>query len=186
MGVMIVFGSALGFASWAVSLGHREAVLATSREVSAGERIQLEDLRSVDVAADTGLSVLRVGERDRVVGQLARVTIPAGSLIQPPHLSAESVIPAGSVVVGVSVAPGAMPTSNLGPGDRVLVFRAEPSSAQDLGPARVFAVGRADSGSADMLVSLLVTTGSAMAISQAAGAEQVRLVLVEQLSGRGT
>ncbi|CAA9263870.1 MAG: hypothetical protein AVDCRST_MAG50-3040 [uncultured Acidimicrobiales bacterium] len=183
---MIVFGSALGFASWAVSLGQREAVLATAREVPAGERIELADLRSVDVAADTGLSVLRVEDRDRVVGQLARVTIPAGSLIQPPHLSAKSVIPAGSVVVGVSISPGAMPTSKLGVGDRVSVIRAEPNTAQDLGTASVFSVARAHSSSPDMLVSLLVTAGSAMSISQAAGADQVRLALVEQLSGQGT
>jgi hypothetical protein len=183
----MVLGAGAASSMWAAALGDRVSVLASAREIAAGERIELSDLRTVDVAADTGLAVLGVGERDGVVGQLATVTVPAGSLLQPAHLTSESLIPSGRAVVGVSLEPGALPVYELRVGDRVAVVDAAAEGHGELGEAEVFAVrapgastGASAVSSTATVVSLLVARSEAAAVARAAGANEVRLVLVEQ------
>lgn len=179
-GVMIVFGSGLAMAMWASSLSDRVSVLAVSREVPAGERIDLEDLRVVDVAADSDLVTMPSAARDQVVGELATVTIPAGALLQPAHIDGSSAIPDGMVVLAVSLRPGAMPVGDLGVGDEVVVIDAGPEEAREVAEATVFAIRPDPSSTAATVVSLLVPEARVSSVARAGSLEQVQLVLVSQ------
>lgn len=180
VGVMIVCGSGLAMALWASSLSDRVSVLAAAREVPAGQRIEAADLRVVDVAADSGLAILPAGRRDEVVGQLAVLTIPRGALVQRAQIQGGSAIPEGSAVVGVALKPGAVPVGDLRVGDRVSVVRVAQNAAEELGEATVFAVRPDTATNSGTVVSLLVAQRRATAVAQAAGLDQVRLVLLEQ------
>jgi hypothetical protein len=181
---MIVFGSGLAMALWVSSLSDRVSVLAAAHEVPAGERIDLDDLRVVDVAGGSGLVTMPASARDDVVGELATVTIPAGALLQPAHVDGTSAIPTGKAVIGVSLRPGAMPVGDLGVGDEVLVIESSPEEARQLATATVFAVRPDPSANAATVVSLLVPESKASAVARAGSQEQVQLVLVAQGGGR--
>jgi hypothetical protein len=179
-GVLIVFGSGLAMAVWASSLSDRVSVLAVTHQVAAGERIESEDLRVVDVGKGEGLSTMPASARGTVIGKVASVTIPAGALLQPAHVEGSSAIPDGKAVVGVSLHPGAMPVGDLAVGDRVLVVDAGRDGAEELAEATVFAIRPDPSSSSATVVSLLVPKARATSIARAGGLDQVQLVLVSQ------
>jgi hypothetical protein len=170
-------------ALWASSLSDRVSVLAVTHQVAAGERIGSDDLRVVDVGAGGGLATMPASARTEVLGKVASLTIPAGALLQPAHLSGTSAIPEGKAVVGVSLHPGAMPVGDLAVGDRVLVIDAGRDEAEELAEATVFAIRPDPSSASSMVVSLLVPKGRATSIARAGGLDQVQLVLVSQAAG---
>lgn len=101
-------------------MGDRTDVLVVARDVPAGKVLTAKDLRSVKVAADSG--VIPVESRDGALGERARVPLVAGTLLSLGMVGRSAVFPPkGSSQVTLAVQPAAGP-SDLARGDRIAVL----------------------------------------------------------------
>jgi hypothetical protein len=184
LGVLLVAGSALGFAVWGANLGHRQLVVVAAREIPAGATIHAADLRTADVAVDGAVEVVPATSLPSLLGRVAASTIPAKALVHPAEIAQRSAIGADEAVVGVALAPGAVPVPELRVGDRVRVVAVAAPSQQELssglvlGMGEVFAVRNLEDAARSVVVSLLLPARDAVAVADAAGANRVRLVLL--------
>lgn len=183
-GLGAVLVSAVGF-TWIVSsVGEREEVLILARDVAAGEVLAAEDLRSVKVAADSG--VVPVGRREEALGERARVPLVAGALLSPGMVGRSAAFPAkGSSQVTFAVEPAAGP-SDLARGDRVAVLpgpdgreaaaeQAEGQEPETSVVGTVTGVRSSESAGGVREVRVLVETG---AVRVATGIEHPRIVVL--------
>jgi hypothetical protein len=174
-------------------MGDRVGVLAASHSVDAGQVLTDSDLKVVRIGADPGVRMLPANAVSTVVGRVAATSIEAGGLLRPSDLSPRSLIGEDRAVVGVGLKGGAAPVQTLQVGDTVEVVavapaangQAEPGRGEVLATATVFEVRAGDAGSGGLVVSLLVPRSRAVAVADAAGADRVRLVLVDQAVGAG-
>ena len=135
-----VLGALAGF--WMVNAaGDRVPVLALASDVEFGATIGDRDLRVVDVAVDAGLDTVSADRLDSVVGLTAATSLTAGALLSDGALTAVAPPPQGDLLLGVAVPAGRMPTSQLLPGDSVLVVETPANESEPLTtPPRTFRV----------------------------------------------
>ena len=209
MSVTIVFASVAGFASMYSSANRQAPVVIVTRLVPEGQRITRADLGEANAAISGSVTPIPVADASLVTGKRAAVTLPPGSLLTMADVSTSLQIQAGNAVVGVALKDGQLPTSGLDPGENVMVVEtASPgesvtsvatptptsSSSSPTGTpgspvgvlvpiASVYDVETpaANSGaSATELVSIQISSILAPAVSMAAAAGQVSLVLLPQ------
>jgi hypothetical protein len=121
LGVALAAAGGVLTATLVARSGDRVAVLAVAQNVPVGSTITPQDLTVAHVAPDSALSPVRAGDESAVVGQVAAVGLPAGSLLIRADLTATAVPGAGQQLVGVAVQPGQLPARALIAGDKVLV-----------------------------------------------------------------
>lgn len=186
LGVLIVTGCALAAAVWSGRVAQRTPAVMLARAVERGQVLALEDLAQVDVAVDGQLSVIPVGEAERLIGRSAATGLPAGTLLSEQMVSDGPELAGADRVVGLALDPGEYPLSALQPGDEVMVVRVPPATAgveEAAGAvvlasrARVYAVEPLDEISTAVLVSVLVDEATAVPVTAAAAQDRVRLVL---------
>lgn len=185
VGALVTVGSALAFAVLWMNAGDREPVVAVTRRVPAGQVIEAGDLSIVRVSTDAALAPIPADQVDEVVGQIAVTDLVPGTLLTQEHLVAESILEAGSAVVGVALRPGQLP-GRLEGGDRVQIVRTISPGTEDdslslgtvLDEGRVLEVSDRDVTDGTVVVSLVVDEDVAAEVAGAASAELVSLVLV--------
>jgi hypothetical protein len=188
-GVVLVAGLALAFAAYAGSIDDRVPVLVLRHSLPAGTVLTDADLRSVAVGADDAINATPSARRSELVGLVAIHALSAGTLVVDDHFATALPLPAGQVIVGAVVGPGAMPEPVPRAGEPVLVLavpvEGAPADTEAPGAsvwsATVFAVTEASS--ADSLergwaVSLAVERAVAPEVAAAAAGGRVRLALV--------
>jgi hypothetical protein len=154
-----------------------------------GDGGRSDDLRVVEMGHTAGLRAVSPVQEGLIVGRAARGPIPAGTVLNPDLFAdRDRVIPAGSVVVGAALAPGAIPLEGWAPGDRVnLVGVAKSNGAPtDTTTATLLATGTVWSvaapastgGSSSWWVSVLVPAASQPAVAQAAADGRLRLTVM--------
>lgn len=184
-----VFAAVLGallFASILSGLDHRRTVLAVTRNVSAGDVLTAEDLRSVKVGADPGLALVGVDARRNVIGRVATVPLTAGSLLTSAQVGSASQLAAGEAVVGVLLEPGRYPPGLRG-GDRVAVVSAPGGVAFSNDTPNTISSGVVESadpapGSGGVVARLRLPAAAAPMVAGEAAARHVTLVLVPPAS----
>lgn len=149
LGVLVLVVSALAALWLFQSSTDRTGVLALAGPVERGEVVTAEDLVTVEVAADEAIAVTRPGDVAGVVGRVALVDLPAGSLITASQVASES-----------------LTASQIEAGSEVLVDAATVVDAAALG------------GQGEMVVSLSMTEDQARTVASAATLGRVRLVQV--------
>ena len=87
----------------------RTAVLQVVRDVPAGAQLSPDDVRVIEVSADSSLAVVASSRLALVVGQYAKVRMVAGSLLTSPMLQAMPLVGSGSAIVAVAVPSGELP-----------------------------------------------------------------------------
>jgi hypothetical protein len=172
--------------------GDRAAVLAVAQNVPVGTTITASDLTVAHVAEDSALSPIRASDESSVVGQVAAVGLPAGSLLVRSDLTATAIPAAGTQLIGVAVKPGQLPARPLVAGDKVLVAETPGDFTGSGGgtdgsirtiPAVVVDVGTPESDGT-VVVDLLVA--SAQGPQVAAIASTGHVALIEQPAGSGS
>jgi Flp pilus assembly protein CpaB len=168
------------------------SVLVAARELDAGEVVAAADLRVVELSGVGGLRAVQPGQQELLVGRATRGPVPAGTLLNT-DLVAElgQVIPAGQVVVGVALDPGASPSSHLAAGDRVEILAVErtvpgaidaaPAAASLIAEGSVWAVEPIGTGTSTVgrvWVSLIVPQAAHTELAQAASEGRLRLGLL--------
>jgi Flp pilus assembly protein CpaB len=163
----------------------REPVLALAEPVERGQVISSGDLMVVFVASDDPITTLSSEAASGIVGLTAVADLEAGTILTGAHFVSRSVLDVGEGVVGLALSPGEYPTLLLAPGDRVdVVVTDGGSSVSDststrvvVRSAEVFDVAELGT-QGDRFISLRVPATAAAEVAGAAGAGQVRLVLV--------
>lgn len=180
LGAVLVLGFALAGAAVADRVDTRLPVLATARNIGAGQTIADTDVTVVRVAAEAGVATLPSAQRSSVVGRTAAVPLAAGTLLHTAQLGAPAWPPAGQAVIAVGVKPGRAP-DGLAAGMRVtvLVVPGSGTASGSTGPAAGSPVVRADAtvvsvrSAADQsgaqVVSLVLADSDAMRVAAAIG-----------------
>jgi hypothetical protein len=178
--VTVVF--ALGAVLWHLSSVEKVPALAAASGIERGDVIDSSDVRIVYVSSDGALARLDSSQLSRVVGHVALVDLPEGTLLTSSVVAEAAAVNAGDGVVGLALDPGAYPARGLAPGDRVNVVRTADVADLEAEPtvitrnATVFAIEELSSDR--LLVSILTSEGDAGAVAASAGAGGLRLVLV--------
>ncbi|SEP54069.1 SAF domain-containing protein [Amycolatopsis saalfeldensis] len=163
----------------------RVDVLVLTRDVSWGQQIGEGDLGVAKAVPGQPLASIPASERAGVVGQVARSTLPAGSVLAPGQLSAQPVPGPGERLVGLPVRPGHLPARGLAAGDLVQVSPVATGTGTDTGlapaavepfRARVLGVGLPDS-SGVVTVDVVVGADAAAAATSAAAGQVVLVQL---------
>lgn len=164
----------------------RVDVLVLTRGVGWGQQIGEGDLGVAKAVPDQPLASIPASDRAAVVGQVARSTLPAGSVLAPGQLSPQPVPGPGERLVGLPVKPGHLPARGLSAGDLVQVSPVVSGMGLDSGQApegsagpflaRVLDVGPPDSAGA-VTVDVVVGTDAAQAATSAAASQVVMVQL---------
>jgi SAF domain len=204
--VVVVFVSIAGFAELYASANHQVAVLIVTQTIEQGQRVSGNDLGQTSADISGGVTPIPVSQASLLSGKRAAVTIPAGSLLTAGDVTVSPSIPAGDAVVGLALKPGQLPASGVEPGDRVMIIQTAAPGTPLVTPnstgsasggsgastgvlvpqARVSDVEAPPgnpSGAESQLVSVEVSSTVASAVSTAANADQVSLVLLPAVSG---
>ena len=213
---LLVFVSIAGFADLYASANHHESVLVVTRTIEQGQPISADDLSVANIDVSGRVSPVPVSDSSELNGERAAVTIPAGSLLITNDLTGSPSIPTGDAVVGLALKAGQMPADGVEPGDQVMIVQTAPAGAgldgtggaspssnvtgpesEGSGAATGVLVPQADvfdvqsppvDASSDtlQLVSVVVSSTEAAAVTTAANADQVSLVLLPTSSAAGS
>lgn len=182
VGAALAVGFALAAVLWQANSTQRDAVLALANSIDRGDVIEAADVRVVYVGSDQPIVTLTQADASRVVGRMAVIDLPAGTLLTPSQVSDQQRVEAGEGVVGLALDPGQFPAAQLAPGDVVNVVA--PGEGADDGvlaeSAVVFAVEDLG-GQGRRFISLRTSEDAANRVAAAAERGPLRLVLV---SGR--
>lgn len=192
LGTLLVGVSALLGAWVFTATSERMSVMVAARDIEPGEVIHAGDLRVVEMGRTGGLRAIQPSQQDLILGRAARGPVPAGTVLNTDLFAAAGqTIPAGHVVVGAALEPGAAPVAGLRAGDRVDVLGVERTSVavSDVGEAAVaellaagsvWSVEPVGSGAATsrLWVSIVVPIEAQGAVAQAAADGLLRLSLV--------
>lgn len=186
LGVLLVVGGALASAAAWVDLGNRQAVLAVTRPVAAGQAITAGDLSVVHMSVDAGVVPVSAANEANVIGHPAAVPLVPNSLLTQSQVGSSAALSANQAIVGVALKDGQFPPG-LAPGAHVMVVQtpgaqfsaASSTSALGTPSAVVIAVQQPQATSAaTTIVSLRVDSSVAPQIAAAAAAGQVALIEV--------
>ncbi len=192
VGLLFVVVAALGAVWFVESLRQSTPVLVLASDLEAGQVLGPGDLVVAELGTD-GLGqvdFVDAGRQDEVVGLSALGPIPSGVVVSHQMFGErEAVVPEGHTVVGVVLAPGALPAGVVEPGDTVeLIAVAPPSQVLAdggsgpgpvvLGRAVVWAVDPPLEFESGTSLSVVVESSLAGDVAQAAADGRLRLGLV--------
>ncbi len=180
LALLLVLGGALTSALIAYRSGDRVDVLVAREDIEIGQVVSEADFAVARVAAD-GAAFIEAAAARNFVGTNATARVPQGTMLNRVMFSADDeVVPPGSVVVGVVLAPNQRPASVLRKGDVVRVFLV-PREASGVAQGSVLASAvrvvdvDAGAGGDDVRVSLLVPEGPAGTVVSAAATDSIAL-----------
>lgn len=172
--------------AWAYSaVSDSHSVLAVRTTVERGQIIERADLMSASISVDPALHPLSVDQASAVIGKRAALDMPAGSVVTAEQVSDQLVPPAGQSVVGISLAPGLLPTDLLQVGApvRVVSTPGEGGGQDEVSPTATSAIVvgiSTDSVSGNTLVNVQVPAVAAPAVAAAAATGKVALIADSQ------
>lgn len=186
LAVLLILVGALGATTLVMRAGDRvEAVLVTER-VPAGQPIPESAITSVLVAEDSTVSYVKWAQRGQLGdgGLRAGVELVPGTVLVGRMLTDREPLANDEVLVGVAVGEGRYPTG-LKPGNTVTAHWVgdveDPSASTVLvDDVAVHSVYGSSNGADDLTVTLVVRESDAGALTRAAAAGSVSLVVVPQ------
>ncbi|MFF3488137.1 hypothetical protein ACFYXC_33335 [Streptomyces sp. NPDC002701] len=202
LAVLLILVGALGATMLVLRAGDRIEVIKVTGDIQAGESVG-DKVDSVLVADDAGVNYIRWTQLDALKKLKAKSTIYKGTLVIGEMFGAQSTLPAGKAVVGLSLKEGQYP-EGLAVGDLVAAYQVGntgSSSANSDDEAGSGSTGSAGSAGAPLVDDARVTTApgtrsdstisstnkrvtvtvdesDAAALARAAAANQVALVKV--------
>ncbi|MEC4016501.1 hypothetical protein [Streptomyces sp. H27-D2] len=210
LAVLLILVGALGATVLVLRAGDRVEVVKITQDVPAGKHVPSSAMKSVMVAADSGVDYVKYSQRDLMATKYRTSTnIVKGSVLVGPMVTDKAGLPEGKVVVGLSLKGGQYPKS-LKVGDTVAAYRVgtdaakgttgTPGSTGASGGAggatnllvqraqvQDVTVARGDTvSSGDLPVSVTVEQNEAQALAQAASAGEVAVVQVPAVGASGT
>lgn len=170
------------------SLSNTQTVLVTSAPVQRGETIQAEQLSTLEIIGGQDSAAIPASDAGTVIGQVATVDLPAGSLITSGNVGATAGLPEGESIVGIEAAPAQMPTTPLRAGDPVRIVdtpiaQGEPPAAAPAAiPATVHST-RFDEQTGHTIVDVTVPTGEAAMLASHVATQRFAIILDSEAAG---
>jgi len=161
--------------AWALTrAADRVQVVQVARTVKSGDVIQLDDLTLTGVAYDGAVQGLVPEESlEALVGRVAAVDLPSGSLVQAGMWRDAPTLAAGEQAVGALLKVGRFP-AGLARGDTAIAASIDATSEAPPIPVRVITAEFDADGA--FAVTLAVPADSAVLVAQLAANEQLLLV----------
>lgn len=119
LGITIVLIGAL--MTWYVTTttSRTVSVLTTSDNVQRGEAITQSDLTTITIAGGQNVDAIPASEAADIVGRVASVDLPAGSLLTSGNTLDTLPVPEGTSIVGIALNSSQLPSYRLVAGDAV-------------------------------------------------------------------
>ena len=174
----------LGFVGiWAAS-SDKQAVLAVSRPVKAGDAITAEDLSIASISADPALKPIPATARADVIGKTAAVDLATGALLVDSQLGTPTGVGEGEAVVAVEVPLASAPIDAIHTGDRVRIVKTAKGgdSKEALGEVitegRVTHLAPGSTSAGSTVVSVVVPADQAPAVAGASSSQRAALIVL--------
>jgi hypothetical protein len=120
LGALLVLACAVAFLVVTLNSETKRSVLALALPVSVGQVLSAQDLKQVNVAVGSGVSVVDAGRAAGVVGKTMSESLPAGALLTLDAVSGTGVPSTGQALAALSLKAGQFP-SEVSPGAHVSV-----------------------------------------------------------------
>lgn len=179
--ILVTLGSALAFVVLWMNAGGRKPVLALRNDVVAGQIIQADDLTVVRVSTDGGIRPIPSSQREAVVGEPAATNLLAGTLLVEEAVGTADGLDTGTAVIAVPVPKTELPSEDLEPGDKLVLYRTVDSAqagefqAVEIGEGIVASVQSEDDDASDVRVSVTVDDDIAPVVANAVREDQIYL-----------
>lgn len=182
-GLLAICLGGLGAAVLYTEAAQSSDVVVLARLVPRGEVVEGADLTVARVGNLIGVSYVSGSEIPALIGKTALADLPKGSLL-PADSVGTPVLPAGSSSVGLTLAPGRIPTGDLPQGTPVMLVpledaRVAPGQQADLPesiPATVLTPPRPGPDGVSILLDVRVATDRADGVAVLAATDRVALV----------
>lgn len=182
LGVALAILGGLGSFYYATTLSNSVTVLQSNDGIARGEEITAADLTTLEITDGQGTGAFTPEQSGEVVGKIASVDIPAGTLITADTVGEGLAIEEGQSIVGVALTAAQMPSFPLSAGDSVRIVSTPvaqgepPASTPESFPATVFTT-RFDEATAQWIVDLVVPESAASDIAARSATGRVALVV---------
>lgn len=117
---LIVAGALAGVFVYS-SGSHTQQVFIVSHSVARGQIIGQSDLSTLDISEGQKTQGIPVADSSDVIGQVATVDLPKGSLVTSASIASSLSVPSGQALVGLSLKPAQLPAQPLVAGDQVAI-----------------------------------------------------------------
>lgn len=179
LGLLLACLGGLGGALLLQTSAHTSSVLVMAHSVAKGATISASDLTSVSMGTAPIVASLPASDLGHIVGQVALVDLPAGSLPGPRSVGTLSV-PLGDTQLGLKLAAGRVPSTRLDPGTAVLLVPVSASAnepAPSGAPVTAIVVSTPQQVSGDaVVIDVAVAPAQATAVAQWAARGAVSMV----------
>ena len=176
LGLMLVPACGVGAAVLAAELGDREHVLVLARPVGAGHLLAAQDLREIELAADSKVGAVSASAAATVVGQPLAFSLPEGALVTRSVLGSPQVPEQGEAIAAIGLKSGQFPPE-LSPGSSVAVLlgQAQEAATKSWNAVVLNVSGRENEQTT--VVSLRVSESDGRALSSAPSGQLSLLVI---------
>ncbi len=182
LGIALAAVCALGTWWYVNSASNTVTVVTTKADIPRGQMITQNDLTTLQIAGGQSTDALTASEASTILGEVALVDLPKGSLVTTSNVGESLVVTAGKSLVGVALTSAQMPSQQLAAGDEVRIVDTPisqgepPADTPTTFTAVVFSV-RADEANARWIVDLIVSKDKAPDIAARAATGRVALIL---------
>lgn len=119
--VALILAGGLGGVYLYSSSADVSQVFVMSTDVVRGDTIEQDDLTTIDIAAGQSTAGYTVDQAKDVIGRVAAVDLPKGSLLTGGSVTDQLPVPEGQALVGIALTPSQMPATPLIAGDNVRI-----------------------------------------------------------------
>ena len=188
-GAALVAVCGVGIGVMVADVGGRVPVLQATVPIGAGQVLTADDLRTVDIAADSSLGLIPESRQSDVIGHVATVPLTAGDLVTEAKVGSSSAFPpVGQAVASAALKQGSYPVE-LKSGDHVVVLlnpeTSAPGAPAPVGMSATVLTVKDSDTSGTVVASLLTDQGSALRIGQA-GTSPVSVVIEPPAAAGGS
>ena len=198
LAVLLILVGALGATMLVLRAGDRVEVIQVTKTIQAGEPVTDSNITSVLVAEDSSINYVRWEQRETLKTLKAKSSIYKGTVVIGDMFAAKASLPAGKASVGLALKEGQYP-ANIKPGDVVAAYRASKTGTGSnsdnsssggtatgtdtllVDNARVNTKSSGDDATistGNLAITVLVDQDDVPALTQAAAAGEVAVVLV--------
>lgn len=182
LGITIVLIGAL--ATWYVTTTTSQtvSVLTIKSDIQRGEAITQDDLTTIAIAGGQSTDAYTASQASTVVGQVAAVDLPAGSLVTSGNVLDTLPVPEGSSIVGIALTSSQLPAYRLAAGDAVRlvdtpVAQGEPPTEDPTTFTATVFTTTYDETNQVWIIDVVVPTREAASIAARAATQRVSIVL---------
>lgn len=164
---------------------HSDEVWVVNKAVVRGDAITAQDLAVIDVAhGQRTAGFTGVAAKDQIIGKVATVDLPKGSLVTHDSIATKAPVPDGDALVGVALKTTQLPAAPLHAGDKVVIAPIA-QQAGTLGAGKkvddisavVASDPKPDTASGSVVVDVYVSASSASDVAGRAAAGEVTVYL---------